>query len=276
MPPRSIEIALVQMTSTEDRAANLDRAERFAREAASRGAKLVALPENFSYLRAEGTVVPGAEPLDGEIVTRFGRVARDHAIWLLLGSIPELSEEPPKIYNTSVLLRSDGTVAAAYRKIHLFDIEIPGGALFRESDAVRPGGEAVVAETPWGPVGLSVCYDLRFPELFRRLTFAGAVIVFVPSAFTAFTGRVHWEPLLRARAIENQIFVVAPAQTGRHSAGRSSYGHSMIVDPWGTIVAERSDGEGLLLGEIDLERVSEVRKGLPCLEHLAPWLRPKA
>jgi predicted amidohydrolase len=267
-----LPIALVQMTSTEDRESNLDRAERYVRQAASGGAKLVALPENFAYLRSEGALAPWAEPLDGEIVTRFGRAARDHAIWLLLGSIPEESEEPPKVHNTSVLLRPDGTVAAVYRKIHLFDVAIPGKVELRESDAVLAGDEIALPELPWGFVGLTVCYDLRFPELFRALTLHGARLILVPSAFTAYTGPFHWEPLLKARAIENQVFIAAPAQTGRHSPTRASHGHSMIVDPWGEVLAEKAEGEGILSASLDMSRVEEVRRRLPCLDHARPWL----
>jgi predicted amidohydrolase len=261
------------MTSTQDRAGNLDRAERLIRRAAGEGARFVATPENFAELRSDPGPHPSPEPLDGEIVTRLGRVARDHAIWLLLGSIPEESEEPPKIHNTSVLLRPDGTVAAAYRKIHLFDIEIPGVVEHRESDAVVAGEEAVVVPTPWGSVGLTICYDLRFPELFRTLALEGARVIFVPSAFTSFTGAAHWETLLRARAIENQCFIAAPAQTGRHSPSRESFGHSMVVDPWGSIVAVREEGEGLLLADLDLRKVDDVRRKLPALSHARDSLK---
>ena len=269
-----LRLGLVQLTSTDRPDENLPRVERLVREAASSGSQLVALPENFACLRSEGKGPVWAEPLDGALVTRMGRLARDLGIWLLLGSIPEESADAPKIHNTSVLLRPDGTYAAVYRKIHLFDAAIAGGAEMRESETVLPGDEIVTARTPWGVAGLSVCYDLRFPELYRRLAFAGAVLVFVPSAFTARTGPPHWEVLLRARAIENQCFVAAPAQTGRHCPSRESHGHSMIVDPWGTIVAELPSGEGVLRADLDMGLVAEVRSRLPCLEHVPGWLRP--
>jgi predicted amidohydrolase len=269
-----LRIGLIQMTSTADRAANLDRAATMVRRAASDGARLVALPENFSYLRSEGDPPPRPEPLDGETVTRFSALARDHAIWLLLGSIPEDSGTAGKIHNTSVLLRPDGSTAAVYRKIHLFDVAIPGEVELRESDGVEPGDELITADTPWGRIGLSVCYDLRFPELYRALAFQGATMLFVPAAFTSYTGRYHWEALLRARAIENQCYVAAPAQSGRHSASRSSWGRTTVVDPWGEIVASLGEGEGILAAELDPARVEEVRRRLPCLSHARAWLRP--
>ena len=269
----TLRIALIQMTSTEDRAENLSRAEQLIRKAAGQGAQLVATPENFAELRSSPGPPTFSEPLDGQIVTRFGRIARDHAVWLLLGSIPEESEEPPKIHNTSVLLRPDGTIAAVYRKIHLFDVEIPGQVELRESDSVLPGDELTQIGTPWGSVGLTICYDLRFPELFRALALGGARLILVPSAFTAFTGAAHWETLLRARAIENQCYVAAPAQTGRHSPSRASHGHSMIVDPWGGIVAVKPEGEGVLMATLEMSHVDEVRRRIPSLQQARRWLQ---
>lgn len=255
------------MTSTEDVARNLAVAERLATVAAKRGARLVAFPENFAYLRPE-TGRPGhAEPLDGPIVSRMRDIARRLGVYLLAGSVPEKIPGERRIHNTSVLLAPDGSVAAVYRKIHLFDVDIPGKARFEESRLVAPGGEVVVADTPFGRLGLSICYDLRFPELYRRLALRGAQVLLVPSAFTPYTGRFHWLPLLRARAIENLCWVVAPAQTGRHNPVRRTYGRTAIVDPWGRVVAMRERGAGLVLAGIDLDEQRRLRRQLPCLEH---------
>ena len=268
------KVAAVQMTSTADVRKNVARAERLVRRAAAAGARLVALPENFARVVPEGTPATLKETLDGELVGRFGAVARQYACRVLLGSIPEKRPRSRRIFNTSVLLGPDGGVEAFYRKMHLFDIDIPGGAVFRESRAVEPGSEPVVVDTPLGRLGLSICYDLRFPELYRRLALAGAQVLFVPAAFTAYTGKVHWLTLLRARAIENQCWVVAPAQAGRHSARRQSHGETVVIDPWGEVVASRRAGEGLVVATVDLERLRDVRRGLPCLRHTRAELLP--
>lgn len=256
------------MTSTEDRARNLATAERLARQAAERGAHLIAFPENFSYLRSEGSPVRHPESLDGELVKRIKGLARELGVHLLAGSIPEKIPRSRRIHNTSLLIGPSGKLLAAYRKIHMFDIRIHGGVSFRESRTVAPGDRAVVADTSLGRLGLSICYDLRFPELYRRLAFLGAQVLFIPSAFTSFTGRDHWMPLLRARAIENQCWLIAPAQVGRHSARRRSHGHTVVLDPWGEVVGLLETGEGVLTAQIDLGRVAQVRRGLPCLDHV--------
>jgi predicted amidohydrolase len=194
-------------------------------------------------------------------------LARRHGVTLLLGSLPEAIPGQARVYNTSVVLGPDGARLACYRKMHLFDIDIPGMPLLKESKAVAPGTELVVCETPQGPLGLSICYDLRFPELFRELARRGARLLAVPSAFTDRTGKDHWEVLLRARAIENLAYVVAPAQVGAHDRGRASHGHAMIVDPWGSILAQLADGEGVAVAEIDPERQERLRRELPALDH---------
>ena len=261
-------VAAVQMTSTHHRRANLEAAARYIRDAAARGADLVALPENFSFLRTEGSRPTRSESLDGELVAWLGDLARETGCHLLAGSIPERIPRSTRVYNTSVLVGPDGGCIATYRKIHLFDIRIPGKATLQESKWVRAGDTPVVAKTDLGVLGLSICYDLRFPELYRRLAFAGAQVLFVPAAFTAYTGPFHWEPLLRARAIENQCWVVAPAQTGRHNRTRASHGRTVVFDPWGKRVAIRPTAPGVLLAEIDLDLVDRVRSGLPCLDHV--------
>ena len=215
----------------------------------------------------------------GPILTAMQELARGAGVWLLLGGFPELAppaktDAPPgerqRIRNSAILIDPEGALAAVYRKIHLFDVDLghlPGGKRFCESDAIEPGTEVVVAETPWGGLGLSICYDLRFPELYRALVARGARLVAVPSAFTMETGRDHWHVLLRARAIENQVYVMAPAQFGVHGSNRRSYGHALIVDPWGTILAECGDQEGFALARIDFAQQDKVRSTLPCLTH---------
>ncbi|UCE88017.1 MAG: carbon-nitrogen hydrolase family protein [Deltaproteobacteria bacterium] len=257
------------MTSTDDLRGNLEQAERLVREAAGRGAQLVCLPENFAFLRREGLPVPCAQDLDGEIISTLRRVARECAIWILGGTFPEAIEGDTRTHNTSVLLTCDGAIAAVYRKLHLFDVDLRerGGGAFRESDAVAPGKDVVVAETPFGVIGLSICYDLRFPELYRAHAERGARWLAVPSAFAVPTGKDHWEVLLRARAIENQAFVLAPAQYGRHNPDRESYGRSLVVDPWGTILAQAPDRPCALVVDCDLDAQDGTRASLPVLAH---------
>lgn len=256
------------MSSTDDRDRNLASALRLARRAADQGADLIAFPENFSYLRPEGRSIKVSDPLDGELVEQLSALASELGVYLLAGSIPERIPRSPRVRNTSVLFDSDGEIVAVYRKLHLFDIRIRGRVSLMESRRVAAGDRTVVANTPLGRLGLSICYDLRFPELYRQLALRGAEVLFVPSAFTAYTGKFHWLPLLRARAIENQCWVVAPAQVGHHGYKRRSYGHTAVFDPWGELVAERERGAGVVTTTIDLERVRKVRSGLPCLEHV--------
>jgi predicted amidohydrolase len=259
--------AVVQMTSTAEVEQNLASAERLVMEAAARGAGFVGLPENFAFLRSEGEPVPEAQDLDGPWVTRMAALGARLKLTLLLGSVPERIPGEKRIYNTSVLLGPDGQRLAFYRKIHLFDIDLPGMEHLKESRAVAPGSDVVVAETAFAPVGLSICYDLRFPELYRQLARKGARVLAVPSAFTDRTGKDHWEVLLRARAVENLAYVVAPAQVGAHGRGRASHGHAMIVDPWGSVAAQVADGEGVALAELDFDRQDRLRRELPALAH---------
>jgi predicted amidohydrolase len=271
-------VAALQLTSTEDVSSNLERCSALTRAAARAGASLIGLPENFAYLGSDRDhrlslaeeLSPAARDLEapaGPILTAMRALARDTGAWLLLGGFPERAASPAHIRNTSVLLRADGTIAAVYRKIHLFDVDVPGGKRFRESETVEAGDAPVVAETPWGPLGLSICYDLRFPELYRALAARGARLVAVPSAFTLETGKDHWSVLLRARAIENQAYVFAPAQFGHHGGSRRSWGHAMVVDPWGTVLAECGDHEGFALARVDFDYQDRVRESLPCLTH---------
>jgi len=262
------KVAAVQMTSTTDVERNCGRAERWVLRAFEAGADLVALPENFAFLRYEGSPDSLRVPLDGELVGRFRELAAGARRHLLLGSVPERVRGSRRIYNSSVLIGPGGELLAVYRKLHLFDIDIRGGVVLKESLTVKPGREPVVARTRLGRLGLSICYDLRFPELYRRMVLQGAQVLFVPAAFTAYTGPHHWLPLLRARAIENQCWVVAPAQVGRHSAQRESHGETAVIDPWGRVVRRVPRRQGITLAEIDLRSVERVRRGLPCLDHV--------
>ncbi|MDH3786112.1 MAG: carbon-nitrogen hydrolase family protein, partial [Acidobacteriota bacterium] len=228
----------------------------------------IALPENFAYLRKEGLPVPIREGLDGPIVTELRELAAGLNCYLLLGSFPERRKGRRRISNTSILIDPAGAIAATYRKLHLFDIAIRGGVTLKESKTVEPGAEVVVADTPLGKLGMSICYDLRFPELYRRQMQLGAQVLFVPAAFTAYTGPAHWLPLLRARAIENQCWVVAPAQTGSHHADRRSHGETVVIDPWGAVVARRVSAPGAVTATIDLTAIDRVRRGLPCADHV--------
>jgi predicted amidohydrolase len=266
-----VRVALIQMRSADRLGENLDRAEALCREAAQAGAELILLPENFAYLALEGLRVPCAEPVTGPVVRRFAALARETGADVLLGSIPEAVGEPDRHANTSVLIGRDGEVLATYRKIHLFDVDLPGLSV-RESDAVVRGRQVVTADLSWGRIGLSICYDLRFGELYRGLGSAGADVVSVPAAFTAQTGPDHWAVLLRARAIENQVFVLAPAQWGHHGGSRRSHGHSLVIDPWGRVLAELEEGDGVLAAELDLSLLDEVRAKIPCQGHRQPWL----
>ena len=259
--------AVVQMTSTTDVERNLSAAEALVARAAERGARLVALPENFAFLRSEGQAVPEPQALDGPWVGRMAALAARLGITLLAGTVPEAVAGDARVRNTSVLIGPDGRTIAAYRKIHLFDIDLPGMEPLRESRSVAPGDEIVVADTPAGRLGLSVCYDVRFPELYRELARRGARVLCVPAAFTERTGKAHWEVLLRARAIENLAYVLAPAQVGHHGGGRTSHGQALIADPWGALVAQVPDGEGIALAELDFERQDRLRRELPALAH---------
>ncbi len=260
-------IAAVQMASGADKAANLATAERLVREAAARGATLVGLPENVAWMGPEPERQAAAEPLEGPTLLRFSTLANSLGVHLLAGSVLETGGDGGRLYNTSVLFGPTGERLAVYRKMHLFDVEVGDGQTYRESAAVAPGKDVVTAQTVLGRVGLSVCYDVRFPELYRALSAQGAVLLTVPSAFTLMTGKDHWEVLLRARAIENQAYVLAPAQGGRHPGERLTYGHALVVDPWGLVVACASEGEGLAVADMDPSLLERVRTRLPALRH---------
>ena len=265
-----MRVAAVQLNSKADEAANLATADRLTRSAAAQGAELIVLPEKWTSMGSEEELRASAQPLDGAAVEWARATARELGVDLIAGSFLETVPGQAKLANTSIHVGPDGEVAAVYRKIHMFDVEV-GGRVYRESELEQPGEEIVLSQAAGGiELGMSVCYDLRFPELYRILAVRGARILLVPAAFTLATTREHWEVLLRARAIENQAFVVAANQWGPHPAGQHSGGRSMIVDPWGVVLAQAADGEGAVLAALDLDRQAEIRASLPSLANRQP------
>jgi len=259
--------AAVQLNSTEDTSRNLATADRLVRQAASLGAELVVLPEKWSVLGTPEQMLAGAQPLDGECISWARTAAKELGIDLLAGSIVERAPGRTKSANTSVHVGPDGEIRAVYRKVHMFDVEVDG-VTYRESDQEQAGDHVVVSTLAGGvPLGMSVCYDVRFPELYRILAVRGAQVIVVPSAFTLATTRDHWELLLRARAVENQAFVVAANQIGPHPPGHRSGGRSMIVDPWGLVLASAADTETAIVADLDFAVLRDVRRRIPALEH---------
>jgi deaminated glutathione amidase len=262
--------AAVQLNSTDDKARNLEAADRLTRAAAADGATLVVLPEKWSVIGSADDMRAGAEPLDGPAVQWARSVAAELHIDLVAGSIAERVPEREKLANTSLHIGPDGEIHAIYRKIHMFDVEVDG-TVYRESETEDPGDEIVTSVTAGGvELGLSVCYDLRFPELYRILAVRGARILVIPAAFTLATTREHWGTLVRARAIENQAFVVAANQFGLHPPGNRSGGRSMIVDPWGVVLAQAPDKETYVIADLDLDRQAQIRRDLPSLANRRP------
>jgi len=263
------KVACVQHCAGLDVAANLATLARLIERAVARGAELVCLPEYCAaYGMANGRLTVGARAEDEhEALRTLSEQARRHRCWLLLGSIGVLAEDG-RILNRSYLVDSDGAIRARYDKIHLFDVDLARGESYRESDTIRPGETAPVVSTPFARFGLTICYDLRFPQLYRALAKAGADVLFVPAAFTRTTGQAHWHVLLRARAIETGAFVVAPSQCGAAPDGKlARYGHSLIVDPWGEVLADGGEDEGVIAAELDLARVADARRMIPALRH---------
>ena len=264
----TLRVAAIQMCSTGDRDANLVRARALMEEAVEDGAELISLPENFPFIGREGEQVRVAEDLDdGPSVQCLREFAVQHRVAIVGGSIPLQVADASKVTNSCLVFGPDGELVARYDKMHLFDVSVDEEHAFQESSYVEPGKRIVTASLLGRTVGLSICYDLRFPELYRAQALAGAEMLFVPSAFTVPTGKVHWETLLRARAIENQCYVVAPAQFGRHNARRASFGHTMVVDPWGQIVGQCPEKDTALVCDVDFEFLKSVRNRLPSLEH---------
>jgi predicted amidohydrolase len=260
--------AAVQLNAGTDKGLNLDKAESFVAAAAQRGAKLIVLPEVFLWRGPQPEEVSIAENVPGPATERLAALCRKLGIYLVAGSILERDGDGERVYNTSVLIDDSGAIKARYRKVHLFDIDLKGSVCIRESDTRRPGDAVVTVATPLGVIALSVCYDLRFPELYRQAALGGAEIVAIPSAFTFPTGAAHWEVLVRARAIENLVYVIAANQIGAGGAGIVSYGNSMIVDPWGKPLARAADREGVIVAEVDREFQRQLRQQLPSLTHV--------
>jgi deaminated glutathione amidase len=265
-----VRVGAVQLNSTEDTARNLETADRLVREAAGRGAELVVLPEKWSVLGTPEQMTAGAEPLDGRFISWARSTAAELGIDLVAGSIVERVEGREKTANTSVHVGPDGELRAVYRKLHMFDVEVDGD-VYAESATEEPGEEVVLSELAGGAsLGMTICYDVRFPELYRILAVRGAQVITVPAAFTLATTRDHWEVLLRARAIENQCFVVAPNQIGPHPPGPRCGGRSMIVDPWGLVLAQAPDTETAIVADIEFDALERVRRRIPALTHRRP------
>ncbi len=260
--------ACIQVTAGRDLGPNIEAACGLAREARAAGADLVLMPENVAMMEwGKANITAKAMPEAEHVaLAAFRDLARDTGLWLHAGTLAVLAPDG-RVANRAFVIDPRGEVVASYDKIHMFDVDLPGGESYRESATFAPGERAVVAETPWGGLGLTICYDLRFPQLFRALAKAGADFLTVPAAFTRVTGMAHWHVLLRARAIENGCFVFAPAQCGRHETGRETYGHALIVAPWGEILADAGEAPGFCIAEIDTALVAEARRQVPALTH---------
>lgn len=270
MTASTISVALVQMNSGTDVVANVQQALLGIDKAAETGARLVALPEVWTYLGPDSSAHAAAETIPGSLTNQLAERARQHGIYLHAGSFLERVDGEPRLFNTTVVFDPDGAQIARYRKIHLFDVDLSSDTAYNESNAVAPGEEIVTFELDGVTVGLAICYDLRFPELFRILALRGAQAIVLPAAFTATTGKDHWEPLLRARAIENSLYMVAVGQVGQHPPGLWCHGRSMVVDPWGTVIAQASDQPTVLTSHIDLDLVAKVRQQIPSLQNRLP------
>lgn len=268
MPGARVTVACLQVNAGSDMDANVAVAAAMAREAQAAGAELVAMPENVSMMAwGRANVIARALPeASHKALQSFRQLAVDTGLWLHCGSLAVLLEDE-LVANRSFLIDPNGAIVARYDKIHMFDVDLGNGESYRESATFQPGGAAVLADTPWGGLGLTICYDLRFPQLYRSLAQAGARILAVPAAFTRTTGKAHWHVLLRARAIETGCFVLAPAQCGEHEGGRQTYGHALIVSPWGTILADAGEQPGFVMAQLDLDLVEDARGKVPSLSH---------
>src|SRR5205809_3686227 len=267
----NLRTVVIQVNTRDNLAENLSNVERFLDQAADMGAQFVGLPEFWTYLGPYSGFESAAQTIPGPIIELLQEKARKHNMIVHGGSIVERDHQlTGKFYNTSVLINRDGEIVARYRKLHLFDVELANGEKHLESERIVPGNELVTAEVDGVTFGLTVCYDLRFPELFRSLALRGAQVLMVPAGFTLHTGRDHWEVLLRARAIENLCYVIAPAQVGQYPPNRQCFGRSMVIDPWGLVLAQAQDMPTVIMTEIDLEQIDRARAQIPCLEHRKP------
>lgn len=267
-----LKIGCAQITATPDPAHNLDQAASLLEQAGAEGLDMVVLPEAFDFLAPGTSAVPDHARSDQppQIFNRLATLARENGLWLVAGSVSTINDAGEPV-NRQLMFDPGGTLVAYYDKIHMFDVDLPNGDPIRESDLYRPGERAVIAQTPWGGIGMSICYDVRFPHLFRSLAKGGAKVLLVPAAFSSFTGPLHWQTLLQARAIETGCFVVAPAQCGDNHEGRRSHGHSLIIDPWGRILAEAADEPVLISAELDLAEVERFRAAIPSLANERPF-----
>lgn len=261
-------IGLIQLCSTSNPEQNFDQIEKFTLEASKSGAKMVFLPENFNYMGSLAEGVAHAQSLNGSYMTKYKALAKSNKVWMSLGGFQEQSKNPNKYYNSQIILNDLGEIVSVYRKLYLFDVKIDESLQMNESKYVLPGEKiSEIVQTPIGNLGMGICYDLRFPELFRTLSIKGAELLSIPAAFLEKTGFAHWEILLRARAIENSCFVIASAQDGKHESGRVSYGHSQAIDPWGIPVSTSSSGPRVNIVDLDLDLVAKTRQRLPVLNH---------
>ncbi|MFC1669638.1 carbon-nitrogen hydrolase family protein [Spirochaetota bacterium] len=267
----SFRAAVIQLTSKGVVQENLEVSYKLIRKASENGADFIALPENFSWMRLPNSDSPPVYSFKSSdtnpIIDDLSKLSRQLGCYILIGSLPEKAGDDGRHYNTSFLIDPHGTIIGKYRKRHLFDVDLNDGTALRESDDIISGDEIVSVKTPLGVFGLSICYDLRFPEHYRKLAHMNSEVMTVPSAFTEYTGRAHWHILLRARAIENQCYVIAPNQTGRHGDDRVSFGHSLIVDPWGEVIADAGEDEGFAVADLEPEKLTSVRESLPALRH---------
>ncbi len=276
MNDAAVKFACVQMTAGPEVGPNLEAAAALIREAAAGGAKFIFTPENTSIIEPNRELALAKSFTQDEHpgLPFFSKLAQELGVWLLVGSMP-IRVEPERLANRSFLIDDQGRIITHYDKIHLFDVDLPNGEVYRESERIRAGAQAVLAPTPWGGLGMTVCYDLRFPQLYRDLAHAGASLISIPAAFTVPTGEAHWHVLLRARAIETGAFVFAPAQCGQHAGGRRTYGHSLIIAPWGEILAEAGDAPGTIATVIDFSQVAAARSMIPSLRHDRDYARPQ-
>lgn len=265
-----MKVAVVQLNTNNDKQGNLSKTSHFITKAAKDGADLVSLPEFFNFMGEDTTEKDYIESIPGgESTHLLSNLAKKHRIYIHSGSMREVHTNE-KSYNTSLVFNPDGEIIGKYRKIHLFDSEIEGMPVYKESDIIESGDKLALVDLPIGKAGLTICYDLRFPEMYRNYALSDVKVLFVPSAFTSYTGMLHWEVLLRARAIENQCYVIAANQFGSHVPGKSRFGNSMIIDPWGTVLARASEGEGVIMAELNPSLVETARQNIPCLYHRKP------
>lgn len=262
-----LSVACIQLTSGADLLENIAKVEQQVEKAAALGAKFITTPENTFLMEESGKERVLYKQDEHPAIKASETMARKHKTWLLIGSVAVLSDREKLTYNRSLLFNPDGEIAAHYDKIHLFDVEVGDGQTYRESARILPGEKAVIAQAPWAKLGMTICYDIRFPQLYRALAKSGVEIITVPAAFTQVTGEAHWHILLRARAIETGCFVIAPAQTGTHAGNRKTYGHSLIINPWGKVLADGGAEEGIVIADLDLTEVAKVRAKLPSLQH---------